>query len=169
MTDAPDGRPDWWAPGSALPPGGGGYSLEQTRASCGPGWDSLAVRAWTAATAEGALVVQVKSKWARLTVYTTGLAWGAAAGRRLQAQLAAIEEESSRMCEACGRPGRVWADTDEECADIARATGRRWLWQYTLCPDCGYRFYYLGARGWPAIRGEWRPDDDDDDFDGEDW
>ena len=148
-----------------------GYSREEARGSVGPGYGELAVRAWDAATAEGVRVVQVKSKWARLTVYTTGLAWGSAEGRRLQAQLAAIEEESSHVCEACGRPGRVWANTDEERADITRATGRRWIWQYTLCAHCGYRFYYCGARGWPAIRGDWRPDDDEDEDDlgGEGW
>ena len=170
MTDPQDRRPDWWAPGSALPPGIRGYTRREAIAASPPAWGGLAARAWDAVTEAGGRVLQVKQKFAALRVYWNGVAWDSPAGKHLQAEIAAIEAESMRVCEACGRPGRVWANTDDECAEITRATGRRWHWLRTLCPGCGYRYYYEGARGWSEIRGEWRPDDDDDDhLDGEGW
>ena len=172
MTDAAPDRPEWWAAGSALPPGVRGYTREEATASVGDGWRELAAAGWDAATAAGAKVAQVKEKWARLRIYVDhGSHQDAVVAQRLRARLAAIELASSRVCEACGRPGRVWGETDEERARISDATGRRWIWLKTLCGDCAYRFYYAGARGWAAIRGEWQPEIDEDDVepDGEEW
>ena len=170
MMDPRNRRRDWWAPGLAPPPGVRGYTREEATAGS-PGWAGLAGRAWDAVTVAGGRVLQVKEKFAALRVYWDGVAWDSPAGKRLQAQIAAIETESMSVCEACGRPGRVWADADEERADITRATGRRWHWWRTLCAHCGYNYYYGGARGWAEIRGEWRPevDEDDEDLNGENW
>ncbi|MDE3152808.1 MAG: hypothetical protein KGL93_11230 [Gemmatimonadota bacterium] len=135
-------------------------------ASTGAGWRDLAAAGWDAATAAGMNVVQVKEKWARLRIYVEHRGdEDPAVAQRLRAQLAAIERASARVCEACGRPGRVWGETEEERARISDATGRRSIWLKTLCASCGYRYYFEQARGWPAIRGEWRPDADEDDID----
>lgn len=172
MTDAAPDRPEWWAAGSALPPGVRGYTREEATASVGDGWRELAAAGWDAATAAAATVVQVKEEFARLRIYVEHRGHqDPAIAQRLRTQLAAIEHTSARVCEACGRPGRVWGETEEERARISDATGRRWIWLKTLCAGCGYRFYYEQARGWPEIRGEWRPEVDEDDveFDGEQW
>ena len=172
MTDAAPDRPEWWAAGSALPPGVRGYTKEEAMASIGDGWRELAAAGWDAATAAGSQIVQVKEKFAHLVIYVEHPGYqDPTVAQRLRTQLAAIEHTSARVCEACGRPGRVWGETDEERARISNATGRRWIWLKTLCGDCGYRFYYDGARGWAEIRGEWRPDaaDDDIDPDGDLW
>lgn len=149
-------------------PGVRGYTRAEAVASVGPGWADLAGRAWDIASVAKIRVVQVKEKWARLVVYTDVAGdRGSVNAQRLYAQLQSIEEESTRVCEACGRPGRVWGETDEERACIAAATGRSWIWLRTLCADCGYRHYYEGARGWAEIRGEWHPEVDDDGEPGE--
>jgi hypothetical protein len=166
MTDAANERPEWWALGGVVPPDLPGYSREQAMASTGDGWRDLAAAGWDAATAAGAKIVQVKEKWARLRIYVDqGGQHDPVVAQRLGAELAAIERASGRVCEACGRPGRVWGETEEERARISDATGRRSIWLKTLCRDCGYRFYYDGARGWDEIRGEWRPEADEDDVD----
>jgi hypothetical protein len=141
-------------------------------ASVGDGWRVLAAAGWDAATAAGAKIVQTKEKFAHLRIYVRYDNPGdPVVTERLRRQLEAIERASALVCEACGRPGRVWGETDEERTRVADATGRRWIWLKALCAGCGYRFYYQGARGWSEIRGEWRPDADEDDLepDAEAW
>ena len=159
----PGERPHYWSPGAALPRGVRGYTRGEAQAAVGPGWELLAGRAWDAVAAEGARVVQVKEKFATLTVYWDGSPYDSPAGRRLAQRLAGLEAESGRTCEACGERGRRWLSTRQEIAELERATGRVQWWQKTLCAGCGYRMYHLGHRGWARIRGEWQADDDEDD------
>lgn len=60
-------------------------------------------------------VVQVKSKYASLRVYTAGKS------EEFEELLEKYVEESERTCEFCGKPGKV---TEKN----------RWL--YAVCPEC---------------------------------
>lgn len=59
---------------------------------------------------------------------------------------------SETVCEACGAPGRDWGREDYDAACAAGASPPRW--EITLCSGCGWRLFYEGARGRPAIRGD---------------
>ena len=96
-----------------------GITLTEAKGAVGPGWAPLLERAY-AALPEDAHVLGVKEKWGLLRITVTGSLTDAALDT-----LDAIEDESGRVCEQCGRPA---------------ATHTVYGWIRTLCDGC-----YLAA------------------------
>lgn len=92
-----------------------GYTRENGLASVGNGWAPLVNRVFDKLeTIKGTIkIVQVKEKYAGLRIYTDY------SNDELDAVIRQAEDESFKMCEKCGRPGKV--------------RGRSWY--YTSCDE----------------------------------
>lgn len=71
---------------------------------CGPGWRSLYEPLIVRCKADGVEILQVKEKFGVLCFYV------ASASDDLRAAIAAAERQSTRTCEQCGAPGRLYTD-----------------------------------------------------------
>ena len=91
-----------------------GYTLEDAKASVGPGWAKILDQLW-ADLPSCAVVVQVKEKWGRLRIYQEG------SDPAIESLLDLAETRSGLTCEQCG--GRGTGTTDER-------------WMKTLCAAC---------------------------------
>jgi hypothetical protein len=92
-----------------------GYTREMGLTSVGPGWAPLVNRIFDKLESiTGTIkIVQVKEKFAGLRVYTDYI------NEELEKVINEAERESFKMCEECGKPGKV------------RGTG----WMYTSCDE----------------------------------
>jgi len=106
---------DFAVPGSVIPlwvrPSG--YSLDDCRRAVGPGWRALAERAWHAAQAHRAAIVQVKQKFDVFTVYVAPPQ--SAALNHILGELATI---STGICEVCGDPLTILRTRHDECINV---------------------------------------------------
>jgi hypothetical protein len=92
-----------------------GYTRDMALNSVGPGWAALVNRIFDVMERiKGTVkIVQVKEKYAGLRVYTDYV------NDELQAVIREAERESFKICEECGKPGKV------------RGRG----WYYTACEE----------------------------------
>ena len=89
-----------------------GYDRELAKQSVGTGWAALVDRVFDTKPAN-IRIVQVKEKFAGLRVYTREY------DKAFQQFLYSIEDESFKICERCGEPGKV----------------RKGGWILTLCDE----------------------------------
>lgn len=68
---------------------------------CGAGWARLYEPLLQRIITEGGEIRQVKEKYGRLVIHASGIS------PELHAALDAATEESMRVCEECGAPGRL--------------------------------------------------------------
>lgn len=121
-----------------------GVSLESARAAVGPGWQPLAEHAWYAVHRGGGRVRQVKEKFGTLRAYYDRVAPEAEVN--LRERIAELVQESERICEWCGAPGKL---RDREYAGSLPANAERRLWWYkTLCDHHAWMWYVDGLRWW---------------------
>jgi len=93
---------------------GGGLKRESALRSVGKGWSKLINNLYDAKP-KGTNVQQVKEKYATLRFYVSN------APEWYFDLIDYYEEESSKICEECGKPGKVRLDRG---------------WYLTLCDDC---------------------------------
>jgi hypothetical protein len=107
-----------------------GYSLEEARASVGPGWSRLIEQLFSNKP-EQTLVVQVKEKFGGLRFYVSS------STPEFFEVINNAEKESYRICEQCGSPGTPQTPG-----------GNPYGWVKTVCISCG------GEGGYKAIEEE---------------
>jgi hypothetical protein len=105
-------------------------TAEDWQKNVGPGWAKLVEQAWNLTHAEGTYATDVKEKWGGLRFY---IAYGS---EELHDAIWAIEHESYKICEVCGRPGKP------------RSTG----WIRTLCIRHYARLWLMGKKRYIKFR-----------------
>ena len=97
-----------------------GYSLEEAKASVGPGWGPLLDVLFRELVGTNINVIQVKEKFGGLRIYldryTDEMDW----------IIRRAKLEASQHCEKCGTTDEVWTGTTPACP----------YWIKTLCQDC---------------------------------
>ena len=89
--------------------------LEAVKGCVGPGWGSLVEDLYKLCDANNIMITQVKEKFGGLRFYIGG------ASAEILDEIEKAENESYKICERCGEPGKPKADP---------------YWIQTLCDKC---------------------------------